>query len=129
MLVSLVLVAFLVLLAFLRFLSNWRSHVIGFPAVDGVLAVACIPAHPCVPILAGGYTSDLLQDYQTIVLWLLDCYFSAIGLSEYQISDWRIQETIGLSDMASRPQSIGLSDIGLRKNHRVPTSAYLKTIL
>jgi hypothetical protein len=48
------------------------SHVIGFPAVDGVLAVACIPAHPGVPILAGGYTSDLLQDYRTIGLWLLD---------------------------------------------------------
>jgi hypothetical protein len=39
------------------------SHVIGFPAADGVLAVTCIPAHPGVPILAGGYTSDLLQDY------------------------------------------------------------------
>jgi hypothetical protein len=49
-------------------------------------------------------------------------FFSAIGLSEYRISDWQFQETIGLSDIGSRPQSIGLSDIGLRKNHRLPTS-------
>jgi hypothetical protein len=31
------------------------------------------------------------------------------------MSDWRIRETIGLSDIGSRPQSIGLSDIGLTK--------------
>ncbi len=28
----------------------------GFPAVYGVLAVACIPADPGAPILAGGFT-------------------------------------------------------------------------
>ncbi len=41
-----------------------------------------------------------------------DCYFfDAIELSEYRISHWWIQITIGLSD------------IGLRKNHRLFTSA------
>ncbi len=34
--------------------------------------------------------------------------FSAIGLSEYRISDWRIQKTIGLSD------------VGLSKTYRLP---------
>jgi hypothetical protein len=32
--------------------------------------------------------------------------FSAIGLPEYQISDWQIRETIGLWDIRSRLQSI-----------------------
>jgi hypothetical protein len=52
-------------------------------------------------------------------------FISAIELSEYRKSYWRIQETIGLSDIESRPQSIGLSDIGIRKNYRLPTSATL----
>jgi hypothetical protein len=30
---------------------------------------------------------------------------------------------MGLLDIGSRPQSIGLLDIGLRKNYRLPTSA------
>ncbi len=51
----------------------------------------------------------------------IELYFSAIELSEYRISYWRIQETIRLSDIRSRPQSIGISDIG--KNYRLPTSA------
>ena len=33
-------------------------------------------------------------------------FFSAIGLPEYQISDWQIRETIGLWDIRSRLQSI-----------------------
>jgi hypothetical protein len=53
-------------------------------------------------------------------------FFATIGLSEYRISDWWIQETIGLSDIESRPQSIGLSDIGLRKNQQLPTSEQLQ---
>jgi hypothetical protein len=61
-----------------------------------------------------------LLNYHTMAIWLF--LFSAIGLSEYWISDWRIQETIGLLDIGSRPQSIGLSDIGLRKNYRFRTS-------
>ncbi len=37
-------------------------------------------------------------------------------------SYWRLQETIGLSDFGSRPQSIGLSEIGL--NYWLPTSGH-----
>jgi hypothetical protein len=55
--------------------------------------------------------------------------FSAIELSEYRISYWRIQETIGLSDIGSRPQSIRLSDIGLIKNYRLPTSDNLVALI
>ncbi len=58
----------------------------------------------------------LLSNYQTIAIG--QSFFSAIELSEYGISYWRIQETIG-----SSPQSIGLSDIGLKKKYRLPTSA------
>ncbi len=35
--------------------------VIGFPAVDGVLAAASIPADPGAPILAGGFTYWIVQ--------------------------------------------------------------------
>ncbi len=44
-----------------------------------------------------------------VFLAFLRLFFSAIGLSECQILAWRIKETIGLSDIGSRPQSIGLS--------------------
>ncbi len=88
------------------------------PAVDGVLALASFPADPGVPILAGGfkewedYTIGLSEySYRTVI-------FSAIELAEYWISYWRIQETIGLSNIRSRPHSIGISDVGLRKNYR-----------
>jgi hypothetical protein len=60
-----------------------------------------------------------LSDYQTMAIGVK--FISAIELSEYQISYWRIQETIGLMDIGSKPQSIGQSDIG--KNYRLPTSA------
>jgi hypothetical protein len=30
--------------------------VFGFPAVDSIIVVARIPADPCIPILAGGFT-------------------------------------------------------------------------
>jgi hypothetical protein len=86
--------------------------VVGFPAVDGVLVVASIPAHPGVPILAGRFTSwterywiTRLSDY-TVAIGLL--LISAIWLSEYRISDWRFQETIGLLDIESWPQPSGL---------------------
>jgi hypothetical protein len=55
--------------------------VTGFPAVDDVLAVAI-------------GLSD--YGYWTVI-------FSAIELSEYLISYWRIQGTIRLSDIGSRP--------------------------
>ncbi len=84
--------------------------VIGFPAVEDVLAVASIPARPCLPVFARRFTywtvkCDILQDYRTIGLLLSDCNLFL------------------LSDIGSRPQSIGLSDVGLRKNQRLPTSA------
>jgi hypothetical protein len=69
--------------------------VIGFPAVDDVLAVASIPAHPGVPILAGGFTGlysvhsvqyDILQDYGTIGL----LFFSVFGLIFKRLEDERI---------------------------------------
>jgi hypothetical protein len=75
----------------------------------------------------GGFTYWIVEWdvlHYRIGLWLSDI-FSAIELSENRISYWRIQETIGLldiMDIRSRPQSIGLSDMGLRKNYRLPTS-------
>ncbi len=50
--------------------------VIGFPAVDGVLAVANIPADPGIPILAGGFTywtrlDTRLSNYRTMAIKLL----------------------------------------------------------
>jgi hypothetical protein len=80
-------------------------------------------------MLAGGFTywiverRTTLSDYRTMAIVMQ--FFSATELSEYRISYWRIQETIGLPDIGSRPQSIGLSDIGLRKNYRLPTSDIL----
>jgi hypothetical protein len=56
----------------------------------------------------------ILQNYSILYVLALEpvnglLFFSAIGVSEYQISDWRILETIGLPDIGSRPQSIRLS--------------------
>jgi hypothetical protein len=65
---------------------------------------------------------DILLDYRTIAIELL--FFSAIGLSDHWVSDWWIQETIRLLDIRPRSQSIGLSDIGLRKNYRLAASYY-----
>jgi hypothetical protein len=59
-----------------------------------------------------------LSYYRTKAIGLL--FFSAIGLLEYRISDWRILETIGLSDIVARPKSVGLSDIGLTQNIGCP---------
>jgi hypothetical protein len=46
----------------------------GFSAVDGVLAVASIPADPGVPILAGGFTYWIVErgvlHYQTMAIGL-----------------------------------------------------------
>ncbi len=100
--------------------------VTGFPAVKGILAVDSVPSDPGVHILAGGFTYWIVDElhYRTIGLWLSGCiFFFAIKLSKYRISYWRIQETIGLSDNGLRPQSIRLSEIGLRKNFWLPTSA------
>jgi hypothetical protein len=56
-----------------------------------------------------------MLDYQTVS-------FPVIGLLEYRLSDWRILETVGLSDIGPRPQSSRLSDIGLTKKYRLPSS-------
>ncbi len=92
--------------------------VTGFPAVNGVLAVASFPADPGVPILAGGFVEWEVLQYRTIGIWLSACNFFL--LSNYRNIEYLIVEleTIGLSDIGSRPQSIGLSDIGLGKNYR-----------
>jgi hypothetical protein len=98
------------LLAFLLFLSNELAvaggpAVVGFPAVDGVLAVASVPANRGVPFLGGGFTHWTVLRYITRLSdfgYRTFIFFAAIGLSEYRISDWRIQETTG-----SRSQSIG----------------------
>ncbi len=120
-----------------RSFSSWWVTVAGLPAIPGVPGAAGISAVPFELSVAGGpavvgflllmafllLLASLLvlhawfyifKDCRTIGLWLSD-YFSAIVLSEYQISDWWIQETIRLSDIGTRPQSIGLSDIRLRK--------------
>jgi hypothetical protein len=75
--------------------------VAGFPAVEDVLAVASVLADPGVHILAGGFTYwivdwDVLH-YRAMAIGL--SFFSAIELSEYRISYWPTQETIGLSDI------------------------------
>ncbi len=51
-------------------------------------------------------------------------FFSGIEQLDYWIWDWRIRETIGLSDILLMQQSIALSDIRLTKNYWLPTSAY-----
>jgi hypothetical protein len=74
--------------------------------------------------LLGKYTiTQRPSYYRTKAIGL--SFFSAIKLADYWISDWQIRETIGLSDIGSRPQSIGLSGIRLTKNHRLPTSGLL----
>jgi hypothetical protein len=50
-----------------------------------------------------------------------DCNFFL--LSNYRNIEYHIGE-FGLLDIGSRPQSIGQSDIGFRKNDRLPTYAF-----
>jgi hypothetical protein len=75
-----------------------------------------------------------------VALHILDCRMGRITLSDRTMAIGHffcyrtigksnivlaIKETIGLldiMDIRSRPQSIGLSDMGLRKNYRLPTS-------
>ncbi len=102
-----------------RYLSN--NAVAGgpvvtvFPAVDGVLAVASVPAYPVVPILAGGFTYwivgwDVLHHW-TIGLWLSDCNFfllyRTIGISNIILSNSRHYRTIGYRINASIYRTIG----------------------
>jgi hypothetical protein len=55
--------------------------------------------------------------------WLSDCHFFL--LSNYWNIEYCISEFKELSDIGSRPQSIRLSDIGLRKNYWLPISDVL----
>jgi hypothetical protein len=74
--------------------------VIGFLAVDGVLAVASIPAHPGIPILAGGFTIWTIQcditikpsdyGYRSVILY---CY-RTIGISNITLANSRNYPTI-----------------------------------
>ncbi len=61
---------------------------------------------------------DTLSNYRTLAFGLE--FFPAIELSEYWILYWWIRETIRLSDIRSRPQSVGLLDIRLRKTIGCP---------
>ncbi len=64
--------------------------VAGFPALAGVADVTVIPA---------------VDGIFAVASRLSDCNFFL--LSNYRISDWRIRETVGLSDIGSRRQTIG----------------------
>jgi hypothetical protein len=50
-----------VLVLLLASLYYFWHAVTGFPAVEGVLAVASVPADPVVPILAGGFKNWILE--------------------------------------------------------------------
>ncbi len=63
------------------------------------------------------FTLNILN-YRTIRPRLSECYFFL--LSEYRISDWRSLKVIRLSDLEF--WYIGLSDIRLSKNNRLPHS-------
>ncbi len=94
--------------------------VICFPAVDGILTVASIPADPRVPILAGGFTYwtvqwDILLDYRTIGQWLSDCYF--LLLSDHRNIKYRIGEFKKLSDYRISDLGLNLSDYRISVAH------------
>jgi hypothetical protein len=117
-LLFLLLHAFLLLWAFMILLSSLLLLVAGatvvacIQTVAGILAVAGVLLVPdgfwllvSLLLLALLVLLDFLSNYRTMAIGLL--FFSAIGLS----------------DIGSRPQFIGQSDIGHRKNYRLPTSA------
>jgi hypothetical protein len=97
-LVSLMFLTFLLILASL-FYSIWSFHTALYRTV-----LSCKIRH------------SRLSDSPTAAVELL-LFFSAIGLSENRMSDWKILETIRLSD-----QGIDLSDIGLTKKYLLPSS-------
>jgi hypothetical protein len=88
--------------------------VIGFPAVDGVLAVASIPAHPGVPILAGGFTCDILQyktiDYRTMAIILLFFLLSDYRNIEYRIGEFKKLSNYRISDLGFNISDYRISD-------------------
>jgi len=125
------------------------SAALGVVVVACIIAVACMPANECVPdvasislLLAFLYFLILLgsllllaylrpSDYgfQTVIFF---CYRS-IGLPNTRLANSRKYRTIW-----SRPQSIGLTDMGLAKSYQMPSSGiysycqarrYMKKIL
>jgi hypothetical protein len=87
------------LLASLILLASLHS-VFGVPAVAGVLTVTSVPADPGVPSRAGVICT----------LYSETLHYRTIG--------------IRLSDIESNPQYIGLSDIRLTNNYRIPSSDF-----
>jgi hypothetical protein len=97
------------------------SAIVAVPAVDGVFEVD--PGVPMLLQLISLLTVLYNKTYighRTIRLRLSDCHFFL--LSNYQTIEYQTGEFEKLSDIGSRPQSIGLSDIGHIKNYRSPTS-------
>jgi hypothetical protein len=85
--------------------------------LSDVLATQLYLIHKPISLILLGYIS---MDYRTMAIGLK--FFSAFEQSDYQISYWQIQETIGLLDIGSRPQSIGYRT---QKNYWLPTSAFI----
>ncbi len=70
----------------------------GFPAVEGILVVASVPADPGVNILVGGFTYwvVVVLHFRTIGLWLSGCIFFL--LSHYWNIEYRIGKFKKISD-------------------------------
>jgi|688.fasta_scaffold790565_1 hypothetical protein len=106
------------------FLSGGLA-VTALPAFEGVLAVASVPSHPSVHILAGGFTYWIVEwgilHYWTMGLWPSDCNFFL--LSNYRNIEYCIGEFKKLSDYQISDQGLNLSDYRIsdsEKNYRLP---------
>jgi hypothetical protein len=75
--------------------------------------------------------SITLSDYRTIAIWLSDS--NSFLLSNYRNVEYRIVEFKKLTDYRISDQGLNLSDylsnMGLRKNYRLPTSAEMVRVL
>jgi hypothetical protein len=83
------------------------------------------PSHPCVHILAGGFTYWIVEwgilHYWTMGLWPSDCNFFL--LSNYRNIEYCIGEFKKLSDYQISDQGLNLSDYRIsdsEKNYRLP---------
>ncbi len=141
--ISIFIVIVCLLLAFLRLLTSLESLLlVSLISLASLLLLACLLLHnplvllvfllllaflllpdslsilvSCVTVAGNIYVQYLtvqwdISGYQIIGLRLSDCHF-------FLLSDY-----LKLLDIRSRPQSIGLSDIGLTKNYRLPTSVH-----
>jgi hypothetical protein len=88
-------------------LASLSLLLVSFLAVADVLVVDSIPTDPSFLILAGKFTYNIVQ-------WTM---------GHTRLSDNRTPEFEKLSDIGSRSQSIGLSDIRHTKNNRLSSSA------